>query len=118
MIQIFWIIDFVGLFLGRLILSLCLFKDFLKKRKLSSYLYLILSILIFFGYYSSFAFIFLILIESVFLVKDLLFKRLKFKTEFNLEDLEFRFLRIALAIVYLFVGPGMLSVDRIFNIRF
>jgi uncharacterized membrane protein YphA (DoxX/SURF4 family) len=112
MIQIFWVIDFIGLFLGRAILSFFLFKEFLKKEKFFYYLYLILSILIFLGYYSSFAFIFLILLEIFFLIRDLIFRKEKFS------DLEFRFSRIALAIVFLFVGPGMLSLDRMFNIRF
>jgi uncharacterized membrane protein YphA (DoxX/SURF4 family) len=112
MIQVFWVIDFIGLFLARAILSFFLFKEFLKKEKFFSYLYLILSILIFLGYYSSFAFIFLILLEVFFLIKDFIFRKEK------ISDLEFRFLRIALAIVFLFVGPGMLSLDRMFNIRF
>ena len=112
MIQFFWFIDFIGLFLGRLILSIFLFKEYLRKEYKFSWLYLILSILFFLGYYSSFVFIFLILLETGILIKKTIFDKEK------IFDLEYRFLRIALALVYLFVGPGLLSLDRIFNIRF
>lgn len=77
-----------------------------------SYIYLILSFLIFLGYYSSFAFIVLILLEVLLLIRDFVFRKEK------LVNLEFRFLRIALAIVFIFVGPGLLSLDQKLNIRF
>jgi uncharacterized membrane protein YphA (DoxX/SURF4 family) len=112
MIQYFWFIDFIGLFLGRLILSFFLFVEYRKNQKLLSLAYLILSIFIFLGYYSSFAFLFLILIETIFLIKEIIFKKQ------NFYELQYRFLRIALAIVFLFVGPGFLSLDRMYNIRF
>ncbi|GIW67278.1 MAG: hypothetical protein KatS3mg096_146 [Candidatus Parcubacteria bacterium] len=98
--------------MARLILSLFLFKEYLRKEHGFSFLYLILSILIFLGYYSSFVFIFLIVLEVIVLIKKIIFDKVK------LFDLEYLFLRIALAIVYLFVGPGLLSLDRMFNIRF
>jgi uncharacterized membrane protein YphA (DoxX/SURF4 family) len=113
MIQIFWFIDFLGLFLGRLILSIFLLREFfLKETKIFSYLYLILSVLIFLGFYSSFAFIFLIILETFQILRKI------FILKENIFNLERYFLRIALAIVYLFVGPGSLSLDRIYNIRF
>jgi len=112
MIQFFWFFDFFGLFLGRLILSIFLLIEFFKKEKFISPVYLILSIFIFLGYYSSFVFLFLIFWETIFLIKEIVFKKQSFIS------IENRFLRIALAIVFLFVGPGMLSLDRMFNIRF
>jgi uncharacterized membrane protein YphA (DoxX/SURF4 family) len=112
MIQFFWFIDFIGLFLGRLIMAIFLLLEFFKKEKIISPIYLILSIFIFLGYYSSFAFIFLIFLEIIFLIKEIFFHKQK------ISELQHRFLRIALAIVFLFVGPGILSLDRLFNIRF
>jgi len=112
MIQAFWFIDFIGLFLGRLILSIFLFSEFFKKEKIVSPLYLILSIFIFLGYYSSFAFLFLIFLEIILLIRKIFFEKEKFV---NLEN---RFLRLALAIVFLFIGPGLFSLDRMFGIRF
>ena len=106
MIQIFWAIDFIGLFLGRLILSIFLLLELKRSSiKFLRYLYLILSIFIFLGYYSSFAFIALIILETIQALREK-------------EKLENHLLKIALAIVFLFVGPGSLSLDRIFNIRF
>jgi uncharacterized membrane protein YphA (DoxX/SURF4 family) len=112
MIQAFWFIDFLGLFLGRLILSFFLFLEFRKKEKFISPIYLILSIFIFLGYFSSFSFLFLIFLETILLIKEIFFQKQKFN------ELQYRFLRIALAIVFLFVGPGLLSLDRMYNIRF
>lgn len=115
MIQTFWLIDFIGLFLGRLILSFFLFKDYWQKRKsqkILAYFYLILSLMIFLGYYSSFAFIALIFLETILI----LIRRIK--EEISIKDQESHFLRIALAIVFLFIGPGLLSLDRLWNIRF
>jgi len=112
MIQAFWFIDFLGLFLGRLILSFFLFLESRKKEKFVSTVYLILSIFIFLGYYSSFAFLFLIFLEIFFLIKEIFFQKQK------ISELQYRFLRIALAIVFLFVGPGLLSLDRMYNLRF
>lgn len=113
MIQFFWFFDFIGLFLGRLILAVFLYKEFLnKENKIFSYLYLILSISIFLGLYSSFGMLFLIILEIFNILKKIFLKKEK------IFDLENHFLRIALAIVYLFVGPGFLSLDRLYNLRF
>lgn len=68
--------------------------------------------MIFFGYYSSFAFILVILLEMFLILK------IRFKDKIPLKDQEVKFLRIALAVVFLFVGPGSLSLDRLWNIRF
>lgn len=115
MIQIFWLIDFLGLFLGRLILSFFLFQEYRQRKnsqKILAFLYLILSLGVFFAYYSSFVFIFLIFLELFLSLKEFIKEKKSFK------ELEPRFLRIALAIVFLFVGPGSLSLDRLWNIRF
>jgi uncharacterized membrane protein YphA (DoxX/SURF4 family) len=113
MIQFFWLFDFIGLFLGRFILAIFLYKEFLnKENKILSYFYLILSIFSFLGLYSSLTMIFLIIGEIFNILRKLFFGKEKFS------NLEKNFLRIALAIVYLFVGPGFLSVDRFYNIRF
>lgn len=115
MIQFFWLIDFIGLFLGRLILSFFLFLEYRQRKSLQkslSFFYLILTTSIFLGYYSSFAFIALIGLETFIILKKLI------KDKAKLKDLEIHFLRIALAIVYVFVGPGLVSLDRIYNIRF
>jgi hypothetical protein len=111
MIQFFLFFDFIGLFLVRVVLAFFILKEF-KKQMFISYIYLILSFLIFLGYYSSFAFIILILLEVLLLIRDFVFRKEK------LVNLEFRFLRIALAIVFIFVGPGLLSLDQKLNIRF
>ncbi len=68
--------------------------------------------MIFLGYFSSFAFLFLILLEIFNIIKVILLKRE------NLIILEKHFLRLGLAIVYLFIGPGYLSLDALFHIRF
>jgi uncharacterized membrane protein YphA (DoxX/SURF4 family) len=112
MIQYFWFIDFIGLFLGRLILAFFLYLEYKNNKGIISFIYLILSIFIFLGFFSSFVFLFLIFIETIFLIREIFFKKI------NIYELQYRFLRIALAIVYLFIGPGLLSIDRIYNIRF
>jgi hypothetical protein len=111
MIQFFLFFDFIGLFLARVVLAFFILKEF-KKQMFISYIYLILSFLIFLGYYSSFAFIVLILLEVLLLIRDFVFRKEK------LVNLEFRFLRITLSIVFIFVGPGLLSLDQKLNIRF
>ncbi|MCS7200950.1 MAG: hypothetical protein NZ822_02285 [Patescibacteria group bacterium] len=109
MIQSFLLLDFLGLFFGRLVLALSLIKDFNSSKNKIRYLYLILAISIFLGYYSSFAFIVLIVHEFFWLIYSKIFSKQIFQ-----ENL----LRLALASVYLVVGPGFLSIDNIFDIRF
>jgi uncharacterized membrane protein YphA (DoxX/SURF4 family) len=112
MVQIFWLIDFFGLFLGRIILALFLFSEATNQKNKFRYLYFILSASIFLGYYSSFAFFWLFFQEIFSIIYFYFYQKENFK------NLEFRFLRVALALVYLVVGPGSWSADYILNIRF
>lgn len=108
MIQSFWIIDFVGIFLSRVLISIIFFNFFLKnikENKLMSFIYFISSICIFLGLFSSF--IAIIWILSLF-----------FKLIIN-KKIDWLFLSlISYFLILLFVGPGKLSLDRIFELRY
>jgi hypothetical protein len=107
MFQGLWLFDFLGLFLGRLLLAFVLFLEYLRfkkeDKKLMAILNFILSVSFLLGAYSSLGSILLILFE--------IFKIFKYK------KLENALLKISIALIILFVGPGFLSVDRFFNIR-
>lgn len=107
MIQYFWQIDFLGIFLSRLIVSLTFFLLGLKlknQNKIMSILYFLTSPFIFLGFLSSF----ISLVWIFYLILKLIItKRL---------DL-FEALLISFFILIVFVGPGRLSLDRIFNLR-
>ncbi|MGC8981491.1 MAG: hypothetical protein ACP5JU_00885 [Minisyncoccia bacterium] len=107
MIQSFWQIDFLGIFLSRLIISIALFIFGFEKRKEDKVFTIFCigsSILNFLGLLSSFVAI----IWIIFLFLKFLIRR------------RFELFELALAsyfIMIIFVGPGKLSVDRIFNLR-
>jgi len=107
MFQGLWLFDFLGLFLGRLLLAFVLFLESLRfkkeNKKLMAILNFILSVSFLLGAYSSLGSILLIIFE--------IFKIFKYK------KLENALLKISIALIILFVGPGFLSVDRFFNIR-
>lgn len=110
MIQFFWMIDFVGIFLSRLIVSIIFFNFFLKsikedKNKIISIIYLISSIWLFLGLFTSFI--------SIVWILSLFFKM------FINKKIDWLFLSlIPYFLILLFVGPGKLSLDRIFELRY
>jgi len=108
MIQFFWLIDFVGIFLSRLIIAFLFFIFFLKtfaNNKIFSFIYLISALLIFLGLYTSFI--------SLTWVLGYIFKMVNEK-KINIFYLSL----VAYFILLISVGPGKLSLDRIFDIRY
>jgi hypothetical protein len=108
MIQLFWAIDFVGIFLSRLIIAFIFFDFFVKYLKIDkilAFIYLISALLIFLGLYSSIVAISWIII---FILKL-----------FNEKQINSLYLSlISYLILLLSVGPGKLSLDRFFDIRY
>lgn len=98
--------------MGRIIFAFFIFLEAKNLKNKLRYLYFILSVNIFLGYYSSFTFLWLCFQEIILIIYFYFFG------EENIKYLEYRFLRFALAAVYLGVGPGMWSIDYILNIRF
>jgi len=107
MIQDLWQIDFLGIFLSRLLISILLFIlgiKVWKENKIFAILGIFSSILNFLGAFSSFISIIWILF---------LFFKMAIKRKFELLDLAL----VSYFILILFIGPGKLSIDRIFNLR-
>lgn len=107
MFQYLWLYDFFGLLLARFLFAIALFWEGIKTRKESKFalvLNIVLSILFLLGFLSSLSAITLILMEIVFIIKK------RKTTEKNL-------FKIVFAILMLFIGPGLVSIDRIINLR-
>ena len=115
MIQDFWLVDFVGMFFARAIVAWILFIHALvlrKTRKALGFFHLFSSVMIFLGAYSSFI--------SLVWIGILLYKIVGDKIKHRrgiFENREYLYL-LAFFFFLLFVGPGELSIDRIFSIRF
>lgn len=107
MFQYLWLYDFFGLFLARFVFALALFLEALnlkKRNKALMVLNIILALFFLAGLFSSLIAIFLILFEIFLLLKT---RKVTTST----------LLKIAFALVILFIGPGLISLDRIFNFR-
>jgi hypothetical protein len=107
MIQDLWQIDFLGIFLSRLLISTLLFILGIrawKENKIFVIFSIFSSILNFLGAFSSFISIIWILF---------LFFKISIKRKFELLDLAL----VSYFILILFIGPGKLSIDRVFNLR-
>jgi len=115
MIQDFWLIDFVGMFLARVIVAWILFTHALALRKVHralGFFHLLSALFIFIGAYTSFV----CLIWIAVLLYKLIADKIKHARS-AFENREYLYL-LAFFFFLLFVGPGELSIDRIFHIRF
>ncbi len=102
-----WAFDFLGIFLSRLIVGYVYFNFGLnkfKENKLKSLIYFISSFMIATGFLTSLISLFWILANLVLIIKE---KRI---------DLV-KLLLIAYFIILISVGPSLISIDRIFDIR-
>lgn len=108
MIQFFWIIDFIGIFLSRLIISILFYIFFVnnfKKNKIKAFIYLSSALFIFLGFYTSFVALMWVIVLILKIIKNK-------KINFLILSL------ISYFLLLLSVGPGKLSIDRIFDIRY
>ena len=107
MIQFLWAFDFIGIFLSRLIVAYLYFNYALenfKNDKIKSAIYFISSLMIGLGFLTSIISIFWIIAFIALMIK-----------ERKLDNLKLLF--VAYFIILLTVGPSLLSIDRIFDIR-
>lgn len=138
MIQIFWLFDFLGLFLARVIVGTLLIVRGLKKhqlvkagsslsfdvsqdvsrdvsQRLMVLIYFISGCLVIFGLYSSLVALIWLFGLGLIIVKNAVRTRKLFAD--NPADKEVYYL-LAFFLILLFIGPGKLSLDRILDIRF
>ncbi len=107
MVQIFWLLDFLGILLARFILGIVLLIEAIELRKENKVLGIFkigLGGAIIIGAFSTFSGFALLISEIITLLR----KDRNFKVAL---------LKIALALILIFIGPGWLSLDRIFNLR-
>jgi len=107
MIQFLWAFDFIGIFLSRLIVGFLYFNlalENFKENKIKSAIYFISSLMISLGFLTSIISIFWIIANLGLIVKERKLDKLKL-------------ILIAYFIILLTVGPSLLSIDRIFDIR-
>jgi len=110
MVQSIWIFSDYLIFLSRLIVSSIYFnlsyKNFLIN-KIKSFLFFILALSLLLGFYSSLSNLILLTFEIAKFIKGVI------KKEINLDKLGL----VAYFIILLSIGPGAISIDRLFEIR-
>ncbi|GBD34576.1 hypothetical protein HRbin35_00309 [bacterium HR35] len=108
-----WFLDFLALIFVRFVLAYYYFNYWKNKnenlqQKILAVIFISASLLLVVGYYTSFLSFFFLFYELFDLFKTILAKK----------DFTINLLKISLILVLLFIGPGKLSLDRLFNVRF
>jgi len=113
MIQILWLLDFWALLLIRFVLGFDFFQEFKNfnsrpVNKILAIFFLTLTYLLWLGYFTSF-------VCFIFLIKELVYL---FRSFFSKKVSLINVYRLTLLLTLLFIGPGKLSLDYLFNVRF